>query len=107
MRKKIHITRHLLFCTGNKCIGGGGEELKILAQNIRDQTPCLSTMHVSKMGCLKQCESGPMAVLYPDGYWFSDLDTTLTKKLLDQIQNGQEPLPENRIFELKGSDSIL
>lgn len=105
MRKTIGITHHLLFCTGNKCMGKNGEDLKILAQNERDQSPLLSSLLVSKMGCLKQCESGPNAVLYPEGYWFSDLDVSLTRRLVDQIRTGQDPLPDHRIFTLAGSDT--
>ena len=107
MRKQISIKNHLLFCTGNKCMGKGGEELKILAQNICDQSPDLSWLLVSKMGCLKQCESGPMAVLYPEGYWFSDMDRTLTIKLLDQLKSKKKPIPENLFFVLENSDKTL
>ena len=107
MMKKIPVDHHLLFCTGNKCMGKGSEDLKILAQNIRDQSPDLSTLLVTKMGCLKQCESGPMAVLYPEGYWFSDMDRTLTIKLLDQLKSKKKPLPENLFFVLENSDKTL
>jgi (2Fe-2S) ferredoxin len=107
MKKQISIKNHLLFCTGNKCMGKGGEDLKILAQNICDQSPDLSTLLVSKMGCLKQCEFGPMAVLYPRGTWFSGMDSSLTIKLLDQIKDGKCPLPGNLFFELKNSDHNL
>jgi len=107
MRKQIPIKKHLLFCTGNKCLGKGGEDLKILAQNICDQSPDLSGLLVSKMGCLKQCESGPMVVLYPEGYWYSDMTSSSTLKLLRQIQEKKQLLPENLYFELKSSDNSL
>lgn len=100
MKKKLPVEHHLLFCTGNKCMGKGSEDLKVLAQNIRDQTPDLSTLVITKMGCLKQCESGPMAILYPEGYWFSDMNTSRTVKLLDQIKDQVPPLPENIYFIL-------
>jgi (2Fe-2S) ferredoxin len=107
MMKKIPVDHHLLFCTGNKCMGKGSEDLKILAQNIRDQSPDLSTLLVTKMGCLKQCESGPMVALYPEGFWFSDMNTSRTVKLLDQIREGHSPLPENRYFVLENADQSL
>lgn len=81
-------------------MGKGGEDLKILAQNIRDQSPALSTLLVSKMGCLRQCESGPMAALYPRGCWFADMSVPLTIRLLDQLKDGKQPLPENVLFDL-------
>jgi (2Fe-2S) ferredoxin len=101
MLTKAKIRHHMLFCTGNKCLGKGGEEMKILAQNIVDATPELSSLLVSKTGCVNMCESGPMVLLYPEGYWFSDMTEGRTKILLESLRENREaPLPGNVAFVL-------
>jgi (2Fe-2S) ferredoxin len=91
----------MLFCTGNKCLGKGGEEMKILAQNIVDNSPELASLLVSKTGCLNMCESGPMVLLYPEGTWFSDMTEGRTRTLLDAIREKKaNPLPGNVAYVL-------
>ncbi len=92
----------MLFCTGNKCLGKGGEEMKIQAQTIVDNTPELSSLLVSKIGCLNMCESGPMVLLYPKGYWFSDMTERRTRTLLESLRDNKEnPLPANVAYVLE------
>ena len=47
---------------------------------------------VSSTGCLKQCESGPVLVVYPEGAWYGDL----TEEKLDEILDALE---ENHVAE--------
>lgn len=108
MLSRPPITRHLLFCTGNKCLGKGGEDMKIQAQNIVDKTPELSTVLVTKTGCLNMCENGPMVLLYPDGYWFSDMTDGRTKALLEGIRSKREVLLSGNVaFRLEANAPSL
>ncbi len=97
---------HLFFCTGSKCLGKGSEELKLLAQQKLAQSAEANEILITKSGCLDQCDYGPIALLYPEGKWFSSLDEKSTSLMIDQIVNGQEVLPRNIIYQFPGKDGL-
>ena len=43
---------------------------------------------VSSAGCLKQCESGPVMVVYPGAYWYGKLDEEKLDDILDALEDG-------------------
>lgn len=47
---------------------------------------------VSSTGCLKQCEHGPVMVVYPEGKWYGEVTEDRIDEILDAIG-------ENRIAE--------
>ena len=97
---------HLFFCTGNKCLGKGSEDLKLLAQNKLNQTTHAGDLLITKSGCLDLCDYGPIALLYPEGKWFSSMDEKSTSDMIDQILNGQDVLPRNIIYQVSGKDGL-
>ncbi len=44
---------------------------------------------VSSTGCLKQCEKGPVVVVYPDGWWYPEVDPDKVEAILDALEEGQ------------------
>ncbi len=44
---------------------------------------------VSSTGCLKQCEKGPVVVVYPDGWWYPEVDADKVEAILDALEEGQ------------------
>jgi (2Fe-2S) ferredoxin len=98
--------RHLFFCTGNKCQGKGSEDLKLLAQDILNQTTQSREILITKSGCLDLCDYGPIALLYPEGKWFSTMDEKSTSDMIDQILNGRDVLPRNIIYQIPGKDGL-
>ena len=44
---------------------------------------------VSSTGCLKQCEKGPVVVVYPDGWWYPEVDPDKVEQILDALEDGQ------------------
>ncbi len=42
---------------------------------------------VTSTGCLKQCENGPVMVVYPEGWWFGEVDS---EDAVDAILDGLE-----------------
>lgn len=44
---------------------------------------------VSSTGCLKQCEKGPVVVVYPDGWWYPEVDPEKVEQILDALEEGQ------------------
>jgi (2Fe-2S) ferredoxin len=45
---------------------------------------------VSSTGCLKLCEQGPILVIYPQGYWYRNVDgEDAVDKILDALEEGK------------------
>jgi len=44
---------------------------------------------VSSTGCLKQCEKGPICVVYPEGNWYGEVDEEKIDAILDGIEEGE------------------
>lgn len=44
---------------------------------------------VSSTGCLKICEKGPIMVVYPQGWWYSEVTEDKLEEILDSMEEGQ------------------
>jgi len=96
--RKIH--RHIFLCadqTNPKCapkeVGLEGwdylkRRLEQLGLTQRD--PCI---YRTKANCLRVCEHGPIAVVYPEGVWYHSVTTEVLERII------QEHLIEGRIVE--------
>lgn len=63
--------RHVLLCTGPKCCteADGLKAWEALKQGIKEQQ-LEKTCFRTKVGCLRMCTDGPIAVVYPEGTWY-------------------------------------
>lgn len=89
--------RHLFMCVNqredkNCCQDHGASELRDYAKSKTRDLGIAGQggVRVNKAGCLDRCDEGPIAVVYPDGVWYTykdknDLDEIITRHL----QNGQ------------------
>ena len=41
-------------------------------------------MRVNKAGCLDRCAGGPVAVVYPEGTWYTYVDTDDIDEIVEQ-----------------------
>ena len=83
------ITRHLLLCTGPKCcdesVGQKAWEAvkaEIASSGLgQGEDICFRT----KVGCLRLCQQGPVALVYPEGVWYGEItaDRVLKTDCLD------------------------
>lgn len=48
----------------------------------------------TKANCLRVCEQGPIAVVYPEGTWYHHLTPDLVDRLIDEHLVGGRPLEE-------------
>ncbi|MEY3614014.1 MAG: hypothetical protein RJB14_3736 [Pseudomonadota bacterium] len=48
-------------------------------------------VRVNKAGCLDRCAAGPVAVVYPEGVWYSYVDTSDIDEIVEShLKNGQQ-----------------
>jgi (2Fe-2S) ferredoxin len=47
-------------------------------------------VRVNKAGCLDRCQGGPIAVVYPEGTWYTYVDTHDIEEIVEShLQNGK------------------
>lgn len=47
-------------------------------------------VRVNKAGCLDRCAAGPVAVVYPEGVWYSYVDSTDIDEIVEShLKNGK------------------
>ena len=73
------IKRHMLICIGPSCCTAerGLEVWEYLKQRLRETglvDDGTATVYRTKVGCLRICADGPVAVVYPEGTWYRLID---------------------------------
>jgi (2Fe-2S) ferredoxin len=91
--------RHIFFCTnlredGRQCCqeAGATEARAYAKKKIKDLGLAgKDGVRVNTSGCLDRCEEGPVAVIYPEGVWYTYVDKEDIDEIVDQhLVEGKE-----------------
>lgn len=93
-----YYTRHIFFCLnerkdGEECCArhnaqAGFDRCK---QRVKEAGLAgVGQVRVNKAGCLDRCAAGPVAVVYPEGVWYSYVDEQDIDEIVEShLKNGQ------------------
>ena len=95
--------RHVFICTGPDCptpeegLAAWTRLKRAVGElNARGDEP---PIYRTKVGCLRICESGPVAVVYPEGRWYAGLDPDALDRVIAEDLGEGRPVPEHLIGE--------
>ncbi len=101
-RLKIdQIKRHIFLCAGEKCCSSesGLKTWEFLKERVRADDAVEAGIYRTKVGCLRICREGPVALVYPEGVWYKNVTVDACKKIVDQHLIGGEIVEEFKITE--------
>jgi (2Fe-2S) ferredoxin len=93
-----YFKRHIFFCLNERknneacCAHQGAQEA---FDHCKAQVKSLSLagpgeVRVNKAGCLDRCSGGPVAVVYPEGVWYTYVDKADIDEIVEShLKNGQ------------------
>ena len=95
--------RHIFICIGPDCCtpeqgASAWARLKraVGELNARGDAP---PIYRTKVGCLRICESGPVAVVYPEGRWYAGLVPKALDRVIAEDLGQGRPVPDHLIGE--------
>jgi (2Fe-2S) ferredoxin len=93
-----YFQRHIFFCLNQRANGEAccaQHQAQQAFDRCKAQVKSLGLagagqVRVNKAGCLDRCAAGPVAVVYPEGVWYTYVDTHDIDEIVEfHLKNGQ------------------
>ena len=85
---------HLFLCTGPDCCAAeeGAGAWQAVKRAVKELNPDLrqARLYRTKVGCLRICKDGPVAVAYPQGKWFRNVTAENAPGIVAYLQDGAQ-----------------
>lgn len=92
--------RHVFLCIGDSCCTSeaGQAAWEVLKKELKDRNLSLAegpaACYRTKVQCLRVCSSGPIAVVYPEGTWYSGLTAERIPRFVQEHLVDGRPIEE-------------
>lgn len=93
MNKPDH---HIIVCSSSRMVGEpkGGclkrnapDLVQYIEEELNDRG--IENVLVTNTGCLKRCDDGPIMIVYPEAYWYGQIDEAKIDQILDALEDGR------------------
>jgi len=79
-----NVRTHILVCAGAGCVASGSLEVSAALQEAIDGRDLADEVKVIETGCLGPCAAGPVAVVYPDGIFYQNLQPDDAAEIVEE-----------------------
>ncbi len=78
--------RHILLCVGDKCCSAveGLRVWEYLKQRLQELKLTGAAVYRTKVGCLRICRDGPIALVYPEGTWYRNITVENVERVIQE-----------------------
>lgn len=91
--------RHVLICNGSSCMRKGGEEVtQAIREEIKKQE-LDRQVHTTRTRCNGRCKDACVAIVYPEGTWYSVPDEQAARELVTSHFALGEKIKKHVIYE--------
>ena len=95
--------RHIFICTGSQCAPEKSPGLyQWLKARLKELGPQQGADRIlrSQSQCLGVCAGGPIAVVYPEGIWYHDLNETKLERIIQEHLIKGKPVEEDVLYRI-------
>ncbi len=98
--------KHILVCGGTGCTSSGSPKIIEKLEKELAEKGLTDKVQIVKTGCFGLCELGPIMIVYPEGAFYSRVDTDEIPRIVDEHIIGGKPVKEFLYSETVDGDNI-